>query len=112
MSFNFGPDSKVNKNVGELIEEMKNKWTECPGWINKFINDDKPEANLLKLSCDRANILLKWYPVMDFIETVDFTMNWYLNYYKLKSNVFDFTIKQINEYTNKAKDRNILWSIN
>jgi CDP-glucose 4,6-dehydratase len=112
MSFNFGPDSKVNKNVGELIEEMKNKWTESPGWVNKFINDDKPEANLLKLSCDRANILLKWYPVMDFIETVDFTMNWYLNYYKLKSSVFDFTIKQINKYTNKAKERNILWSIN
>lgn len=111
MSFNFGPDSKVNKNVAELIEEMKNKWNKSPGWINKFIYDDKPEANLLKLSCDRANILLKWYPVLDFIETVDFTMNWYLNYYKLNRNIFDFTIKQINEYTNKAKERHILWSI-
>ena len=111
MSFNFGPDSKVNKNVGELIDEMKIRWNASPGWVNKYVNDGKPEANLLKLSCDRANISLRWYPVMDFIETVDFTMNWYLNYYEGKSNVFEFTTQQIETYTAKAKERNIAWSM-
>lgn len=111
MSFNFGPDSKVNKNVGELIEEMKIRWESSPGWINTYVNDGKPEANLLKLSCDRSNILLNWYPVMDFIETIDFTMNWYLNYYREKKNVFEFTIQQIEIYTAKAKERNITWSL-
>lgn len=111
MAFNFGPDSKVNKNVGELIDEMKNRWNASPGWVNKYVNDGKPEANLLKLSCDRANISLSWYPVMDFIETVDFTMNWYLNYYERKINVFEFTIQQIETYTLKAKERNIAWSV-
>ena len=111
MSFNFGPDSKVNKNVGELIDEMKIRWEGSPGWINKYVNDGKPEANLLKLTCDRANILLNWYPVMDFIETVDFTMNWYLNYYQQENNVFEFTISQIQTYTEKAKDRNIAWAL-
>lgn len=111
MSFNFGPDSKVNKNVGELIDEMKIRWESSPGWINKYVNDGKPEANLLKLTCDRANILLNWYPVMDFIETVDFTMNWYLNYYQQEKNIFEFTITQIQTYTAKAKERNIAWSL-
>ena len=109
-AFNFGPDSRINKNVGDLLEEMKRLWKNSPGWVNKFINDGKPEANLLKLSCDRANILLKWYPVMDFEETLQFTVNWYLNYYKNESLVFDYTIKQINIFTKKARERNILWA--
>lgn len=111
MAFNFGPDSKVNKNVGELIDEIHIRWKDSPGWINKYIDDGKPEANLLKLSCDRANILLKWYPVLDFVETIDFTASWYINYYKIKSNIFEYTTEQINIYTNKAKERSITWSM-
>ena len=109
-SFNFGPDSKVNKNVGELIDEMKDLWKNSPGWINKFVDDGKPEANLLKLCCDRANILLDWYPVMGFEETIEFTMSWYTNYYFEKNSVFDYTMKQINDYTSKAKNHNIKWA--
>ena len=109
-AFNFGPDSKINKNVGELIDEMKRLWENSPGWINKFVDDGKSEANLLKLSCDKANIILKWYPVMDFQETLDFTMSWYVNFYHNKKSTFDFTNNQINLYTQKAKERNILWA--
>jgi CDP-glucose 4,6-dehydratase len=110
MSFNFGPDSKVNKNVEELINEMGTHWDKNAGWTNVYIRDGKQEASLLKLSCDRANIKLKWYPVMDFHETIDFTMKWYLNFYKFKLDTFQFTTSQINEYTLKANERNILWS--
>jgi CDP-glucose 4,6-dehydratase len=111
MSFNFGPDSKVNKNVEELITEMVQRWDKSPGWINKYINDGKSEASLLKLSCDRANILLKWYPVMDFIETIDYTVNWYLNYYEKRKDIFEFTIQQIEFFTHRAKERKIEWSL-
>jgi CDP-glucose 4,6-dehydratase len=110
-AFNFGPDSKTNKNVAELIGEMNRLWNNSPGWLNKFIDDGKPEANLLKLNCDRANILLKWYPVMGFEETLDFTMSWYMNYYQHKSSVYEFTNNQIELFTQKAKEKNILWSI-
>ena len=110
-AFNFGPDSKVNKNVGELIDEMKQLWENSPGWINKYVDDNKKEANLLKLSCDKANINLKWYPVMGFEETIDFTMSWYTNFHFHKKSVFDFTINQINSYTSKAKNRGIKWAL-
>ncbi|MCD0471061.1 CDP-glucose 4,6-dehydratase [Flavobacterium sp. JAS] len=111
-AYNFGPDSKVNKNVGELIDEMKGLWQNSPGWINKYIDDGKKEANLLKLSCDKANINLEWYPVMGFEETIDFTMSWYANFYFDKKSVFDFTNDQINLYTSKAKERKIKWALN
>lgn len=111
-AYNFGPDSKVNKNVGELIDEMKQLWENSPGWINKYVDDGKKEANLLKLSCDKANINLEWYPVMGFEETIDFTMSWYANYYFDKKSVFDFTNDQINLYTSKARERKIKWALN
>jgi CDP-glucose 4,6-dehydratase len=111
-AFNFGPDSKVNKNVGELIDEMKNLWQDSPGWINKHIQDGKKEANLLKLSCDKANIELEWYPVMDFNETIQFTMSWYSNFYFGSTSVFDFTNNQIDEFTLKANQRGIKWAKN
>jgi len=110
-AFNFGPDSRINKNVGELLEEMTELWPSSPGWLNMAAEDGKKESNLLKLSCDKANIILKWYPVMDFEETIDFTINWYLNYYRTKKRVFDYTIDQINTYTLKAKEKNILWAM-
>ena len=110
-AFNFGPDSKINKNVGELLDEMVLLRENSPGWLNKHVIDGMPEANLLKLSCDKANILLKWYPVLDFHETLDFTMNWYVNFYINKTNTFDYTVNQINLYTNKAKDREISWAV-
>lgn len=110
-AYNFGPDSKVNKNVGELIEEMKSLWSNSPGWINNYVDDGKKEANLLKLSCDKANINLEWYPVMGFEETIEFTMSWYANFYLHKNSVFEFTSNQINSYTSKAKELGIKWAL-
>ena len=49
---------------------------------------------------------------MDFIETVDFTIDWYINFYETKENIYDYTIKQIEIYTNKAVEREIAWAIN
>ena len=110
-AFNFGPDSKVNKNVGELLIEMEQLWDNSPGWINKYFDDGKKEAGLLKLSCDKANINLEWYPVMDFKETVKYTISWYLNFYFHNKSVFDFTNDQINQYTLRAKESSLKWAI-
>lgn len=110
-AFNFGPDARINKNVGELIDEMKILWPDSPGWINSYLNDGKKEANLLKLSCDKANIQLNWFPVLHFEETIDLTMSWYTNFYQQATPVFEFTNKQINLYTLKAKEREVKWAI-
>jgi CDP-glucose 4,6-dehydratase len=47
---------------------------------------------------------------MGFEETIEFTMSWYTNYYIDKNSVFDYTMKQINDYTSKAKNQNIKWA--
>jgi CDP-glucose 4,6-dehydratase len=110
-AFNFGPDSKINKNVGELIEQMKLNWNESAGWINQSTNDTMKESNLLKLSCDKANIMLKWFPVMGFEETIEFTVSWYVDFYINKKEMYAVTTAQINEYTTLAKERGIDWAL-
>lgn len=108
-SFNFGPDSKVNKNVGEVIETMKSFWPNSAGWIDKYVSDGKREANLLKLSCDKANLHLKWYPVLNFDETIKLTTDWYYQYYN-SANIFEVTVNDILYYTSKAKEQKINWA--
>jgi len=65
----------------------------------------------LKLSFDKANIIIKWYPVLGFEETIDFTMTWYLNFYKKDKSVYDFTREQIESYSQKAKDLKLAWAL-
>jgi CDP-glucose 4,6-dehydratase len=111
-SYNFGPDSKVNKNVGELITAMMNIWQNSPGWDDQSNQQTlMKESNLLKLSCDKANIILKWYPNLDFKTTIEFTTSWYSEYYHQKPSVFDLTMRQINEYVRLAKQNNLKWAI-
>jgi len=110
-AFNFGPDASVNKNVAELIGEMQNFWPSSGGYINKYIDDGRKEANLLKLCCDKANISLKWYPTLQFKETIEFTTSWYRNYYESGKSVFDFTNEQIEKYCSLAGLKKIQWAL-
>ena len=46
-------------------------------------------------------------------ETISMTANWYKNYYqkKNKQDIYEFSIKQINEYVSLASKKGIEWSI-
>ena len=90
---------------------MKHLWKASPGWVNKYVNDGKKEANLLKLNCDKANINLEWYPVLTFEETMEFTVSWYYDFYNDKKSTYEYTIHQINTYTKLANEREIKWAI-
>lgn len=109
--FNFGPDSSVNKNVGELIVEMQKSWAGSPGWENTSNSADiRKESNLLKLCCDKANIILKWYPTLDFNETILFTTEWYKSYKTAQKSVYELTMGQIENYIKVAKSKDIVWA--
>ena len=82
--FNFGPGSSQDRSVIELIEEAKNLF-----FYTKYNLQEKnktlfKESKLLKLNCDKSLMKLNWLPVLNFKETVLFTMNWYTEFYKSK----------------------------
>ena len=111
-AFNFGPHANQNYSVKEIIDEMSKYW-DYVRWLD--VSNKKGnihEAALLKLNCDKALFKLNWAPVMEFNETVKMTIEWYKYYYENQtSSMLEFTLSQINDFSNLAKNRHIVWTI-
>jgi len=56
--------------------------------------------------------LLNWKAILNFDETIEFTALWYKKYYEEKINIYDFSIKQIEDYCALVKDRGLQWTEN
>lgn len=108
-AFNFGPDQKVNKSVSELINMLLCYWGKAK-WKHKKLRTNEKESTLLKLSCDKALHVLNWHSVLSFDEMVRLTMEWYRAYYNGDNDMCDLTVKQIEEYTELASNRGLVWS--
>ena len=110
-AFNFGPNSDVVKTVLELLNQMKKKWNNAKlGEVSAHSVDNKKEAGLLKLNCDKALRRLQWEPSFTFKETMDFTVEWYKEFYREKIDIDNFTISQIYNYQDLARQRGRLWA--
>jgi CDP-glucose 4,6-dehydratase len=110
-SFNFGPLSINNKTVEELLVGLSSYWDlKANAFEVEKSNLDFHEAGLLQLNCDKSLHYLDWNPNLSFNDLVEFTSEWYYNYYVDKKDIFDFTLNQINEFQNKAKTKNYVWT--
>jgi len=109
--YNFGPSSKNNYSVGQLINEIKESWNKA-NWNDVSEEGNQPyEAGLLKLNCDKALFDLDWQPTLNFRETVKMTADWYKYYYQgNESSMYDFSVTQIEEYLKIAQSKSISWS--
>lgn len=75
-SWNFGPSNQSIKTVLELTNLLKSQWSDLE--IIKCQNaSNQHEANLLHLSIDKAQSLLKWSPRLHFEDAVLKTGDWY-----------------------------------
>jgi CDP-glucose 4,6-dehydratase len=70
-------------------------------------NNQFQESQLLNLDVSKAMYYLKWLPTLSFEETVIMTADGYIT---KEENYFDNRLKQICEYYNKAKEKNIFWT--
>jgi CDP-glucose 4,6-dehydratase len=74
-AFNFGPGTRSERTVLELVEEILKHW---PGtWRDKMEQAAPREAMNLRLAADKALRLLGWSPTYDFQQTVKSTVEWY-----------------------------------
>ena len=74
-------------------------------------NDKKLyESKLLKLNCKKASKFLYWKSVLNFKTLLQFTSEWYENFYIKKKNSFNFTVDQIKKYENIAKKKKLKWA--
>ncbi len=80
-AWNFGPDDHDNKEVGQVVEKIKDKWDKV--YLNTGSTVSGPhEAHLLKLDSSKAKMILGWKPVWCFDKAIEMTTNWYKSYYE------------------------------
>ncbi len=105
--WNFAPSDEESISVEEVVKKVKKYWDK----INYKINQDlKPlhEANLLKLDCSKAHLLLKWNNVWNSDTTFKRTVIWYKEFYE---NVNVITKDDLSSYISDARKKGIAWAI-
>ena len=108
-SFNFGPGISEDRNVSSLVKEISKNWENSKWMIASKKIRGTSEARLLKLNCDKSNILLNWKSILDFQKTAKLTIVWYKNFYKNKFNISKTTNEQIEYYCKLARSNNLKW---
>jgi CDP-glucose 4,6-dehydratase len=110
--FNFGPRAEQNHTVEELLIDLSQYWNFENVSDAYKVTGDIPfhEAGLLKLNCDKALFYLKWQANLEYKDTIQFTSEWYYEFYKTGKNILDKTLEQIDSYENKAKEKGLKWT--
>jgi CDP-glucose 4,6-dehydratase len=107
-AWNFGPSDEGSITVEEVVQNVKKHWDKIDYEINRDPNQ-LHEANLLKLDCSKAHILLKWKDVWDSDTTFEKTVKWYKAYYEEDKKVL--TQEDLESYIADAKSKNIEWAV-
>lgn len=107
-AWNFGPSDEGSITVEEVVKNVNKHWDKIDYEINSDPNQ-LHEANLLKLDCSKAHILLKWKDVWDSSITFEKTVKWYKSYYEEDKNIL--TKNDLESYITSAKVKKIEWAI-
>lgn len=108
-AFNFGPDAHVTETVAQLLDAMAKRWPGVTWEVPTGFERGGHEATLLKLSCDKALFHLNWRAVLQFPETVAFTIDWYRSWHEGRQNLYNYTVDQIDQYVKLAESRGAAW---
>lgn len=94
--WNFGPLESDTKTVGEIVGQMCQTWGDSATWTHDQ-QEHPHEANLLRLDCSKARMLLNWQPVWNSQITLTKLTLWYKAYFA-KQDVLALSKQQINDY--------------
>ena len=97
--WNFGPYPNETYTVNDVVNEVKKTIPSIKTEVSAS-KEKLHEANLLQLNIDKAVKNLDWKPKLNFKETIQFTIDGYLQELENK-NLYDCRVEQIKAYCNK-----------
>jgi CDP-glucose 4,6-dehydratase len=101
-AWNFGPSYSNAVDVQTLTEKVLEEWGSGT-WKGRTQNENAPhEASYLKLDIAKSITKLGWKPVYDIDEAIQKTIVWYKEYYTGKTDMYDFSLKQVKTYMKDA----------
>ncbi|MGB6044102.1 MAG: hypothetical protein WBF93_13160, partial [Pirellulales bacterium] len=95
--WNIGPTPGNEVPVREIVDLFLGTWG-SGSWVDVSNPSQLPEANILRLSIDKALWQLGWRPGWDVRETMQKTVEWYREFYAGQSSMREFSLNQINQY--------------
>jgi len=98
-AFNFGPGITDDLPVMDVVKMFSDSWEGYSEFYIEKNSNDRPEAGLLKLNCDKSSSILKWQGVLHSSQAIKMTADWYNTYCnKTNQDMKVFSINQINSY--------------
>lgn len=104
-SWNIGPNF-TNISVKEIVEKIIKKLG-SGAWEKSQDSENFHEANILKLDSSKIQDRLNWTQCLTTEESIDYTIEWYKEFKENGYYMFDFSIKQIENYLTKANLLNV-----
>ncbi len=101
-AYNFGPNDESALTVFDIVQKIQQYSNNCKVKFtekNNFLH----EAKILTLNIEKTKEQLGWQPSLEVFEAIDKTLIWYKKFYEKNTNMFEFTISQIEEYEEKIK---------
>ena len=101
-AFNFGPNADQVFSVVEVSEILEKYLLDFTWKLDSEKSTTLYESKLLALDTTKAKKDLNWSPKLNFDDIIRLTAEWYKNFYAIKrENIFNFTIGQIEHYSNQ-----------
>lgn len=97
--FNFGPDEGSILKVADVAQKVVEFYGKGEVVVQK--RDNLHEAGLLMLNIKKAAKVLGWHPSLTADEAIQKTVEWYKNFYSSDIDIYNFTLKQIEDYSSK-----------
>jgi CDP-glucose 4,6-dehydratase len=98
-AYNFGPAFSDSLPVSKMVELAINYWGKGEYFIRRDENQPH-EASLLKLDISKAQAELGWSPKFCAQQSLEYTINWYKNYFNNNATIVNFTEEQIMMFFN------------
>jgi CDP-glucose 4,6-dehydratase len=101
-AWNFGPNDNDVLTVEQVLNIAIKNWGKGNYTVENN-NKNPHEAMLLKLDISKAKHYLKWNPTYNAEKAIEKTINWYKNYYENNKDMYEYTIKQIEEFEKESE---------
>jgi len=101
--FNFGPNEESVLRVQDVVNMVIKNYEKGEMIVHK--TDNLHEANLLMLNIEKAYNVLGWSPTYTADVAIKETVDWYKHFYSQDVDMYDFTMKQIGEYSEVYRAR-------
>lgn len=96
--WNIGPLPGSELSVAAVIDRFIAEWGSGE-WVDVGTKDQRREANILRLSIDKAIWQLGWKPAWTVDEAIQQTARWYYAYHNGSKSAVDLCYEQIDQYS-------------